>query len=286
MPLELDMDEIYLSYVGYANREETNQPTAFHSHDHHLELQYISQGKGVISIEGRLYHVVAGDLMVYNKGAIHDECASPDEGMWFYNCGLRGLRLDGLPADHLLSDQISPVLHTGELAQDISHIFSVMYHQMERDGKAGNAISQYLLCSLLTMVMFQLPHVPKEPQNKRDQMLNQVKDYMDHHYIEELTVEKLSTLAHMSMSSFAHQFKKRSGFSPVQYIIRLRVGKAQQLLFSTDDSITDISMQVGFDNLSYFNNQFKKFTGMSPQNYRKLKIGKEQFKKIQKTCDL
>lgn len=286
LPIRIDMRKIHLSYVSYADKEETSLPTAFHSHDHHLELQYIIKGKGIVSIEDRLYHVTEGDFLVYNKGVLHDECANPEDGMWFYNCGLRGLQLSGLPDDHLLDGNTSPVLHCGELVADINRIFSTIHSQMCGNKKESGVISHYLLCSLITIILFQLPHIAKEQQNKRDQVLNHVKDYIDHHYIEDLSVDKLSQLANMSVSSFAHQFKKRSGFSPVKYIIRRRVGKAQQLLFSTDDSVTDIGMQVGFDNISYFNNQFKKFTGMSPQNYRKLKVGKEQFKKIQQICDL
>lgn len=86
----------------------------------------------------------------------------------------------------------------------------------------------------------------------------------------------------MSISGFAHQFKKIFGFPPIQYIIRRRIGEAQRLLFTTDLSITEVSVRVGYDNISYFNNQFKRFAGMSPQNYRKSKVGAHQFKKLNK----
>ena len=61
---------------------------------------------------------------------------------------------------------------------------------------------------------------------------------------------------------------------------RRRIGEAQTLLVTTDLSITEVSARIGYDNISYFNNQFKKFTGLSPQSYRKYKVGMNQYKQL------
>ncbi|MCH4179629.1 MAG: AraC family transcriptional regulator [Megasphaera sp.] len=269
--------DIQLVYVGYNDRTETSLPSSFHSHAQHLEIQYVSKGKGIISIGSHLYHVGADDLIVYNRGMLHDECANPDYGLWFYNCGVRGLQLPGLPADYLVDDSISPVMHTGRSANAIRSIFSCLYEQVHEQREQGSVVCPYLLCSLFSIIRFQVPHVPRQADTRRDIALIQVKNYMDQHYMEEMTVEQLSTMAHMSVSGFAHQFKQRSGLAPLRYLIRLRIGKAQQLLFSTNLSITEICIRSGFGNISYFNNQFKKFVGMSPQSWRLLKIGREKF---------
>ncbi len=279
-------DGIHLSYVGYADKEETSLPSAFHAHQRHLELQYVIRGAANISIDGGIYHVQAGDFVIYNKGVVHDECADPEQGFWFYNCGLRGLALPGLEADHLLRPEWSPQIHTGPLASSIESLFSCLYQQMEQEKQDADLICYHLLYALLYILLYQVPYMPKAKQTKSEAVLSQVKDYMDHHFMEELSIADLSARANMSVSSFAHQFKKRSGFAPIQYIIRRRIGLAQNLLIRTDLSITAISLRAGFDNVSYFNNQFKKFAGLSPQNYRKLKIGKSQFKRIDKICNI
>lgn len=271
---------IYLSYVGYADKDETSLPSAFHAHQRHLELQYVLRGAANISIDGGLYHVQAGDFIVYNKGIIHDECADPEQGYWFYNCGLRGVKLDGLEEDHLFRDEVSPLLKTGDMAPMVEAIFSSLYGQMAAGRPKTDAVCLHLVYSLLYILLYQIPHAPKAKKTKHEVVLSQIKDYMDHHFMEDLTIAELSERANMSVSSFAHQFKKRSGFAPMQYLIRRRIGLAQNLLRQTDLSITDISFRAGFDNISYFNNQFKKFTGLSPQNYRKTKMGAEQFKRL------
>ncbi|MCH4218441.1 MAG: AraC family transcriptional regulator [Megasphaera sp.] len=274
---QLSAKNIQLIYVGYNDNTETSLPSSFHCHDTHLEIQYVSKGRGIISIGSHLYHVGAGDFIVYNRGMLHDECADPEYGLWFYNCGLRGLQLPDLPKDYLVDDTVSPVLHAGESAAAIRSIFACLHEQVRRQCRQSSVVCPYLLCSLISIIQYQVPHLPKEEDTLQDMALIGVKNYMDQHYMEELTVEELSQMAHMSVSGFAHQFKNRSGLAPLRYLIRLRIGKAQQLLFSTNLSITEICLCSGFGNISYFNSQFKKFVGMSPQSYRLTKIGKETF---------
>ena len=112
------------------------------------------------------------------------------------------------------------------------------------------------------------------------EMLQRCKAFIDEHFTENLSVEELSKIANMSVSGFAHHFKKVLGLSPVQYLIRLKIGTAQKLLITTDKNITEIGMDVGYESVSHFNNQFKKFVGTSPQNYRKLWLGNEQFQNL------
>lgn len=279
-------NELQLLYVCHADQKQNELPSLFHAHDTHLELQYISQGSGSMRIGSHIYEVSAGDLLVYNSGVIHDECADPIQGMCFYNCGIQGVKIAGLPENHLIDTETSPVLHTGSFAPHIQGIFETLRDQLANNREGSVAVCQYLMSALLVILLRQTAHEAKVSLNKRDKLFIQIKDYIDQHYTEEFTMEKLSQEVHMSTSNLTHQFKKRTGFSPVQYIIRRRIGRAQSLLISSDMSITDVSAEVGYDNLSYFNNQFKKIVGMSPQVYRKYRVGDNQYKRLNQISEL
>lgn len=275
-------DDLQLLYVSYNNKNETLVPTAVHRHEENLEIQYICGGRGHIRVGRRLFEVQAGDIMIYNQGVLHDEAADPHEGMWFYNCGVRGLSLPKLEDNCLLSKDVAPRMHTGDLSEEIRVMFHLLYKEVENNLPKNGEVTHSLLMTLLQIILYQLPHERQPHHKEKDKMLIACKDYIDAHYTEELTVEGLAEFSHMSVSGFAHQFKKIFGFPPIQYIIRRRIGKAQTLLLSTDLSITEISLSVGYDNISYFNNQFKRFTSMSPQAYRKYKVGERQYKKLRK----
>ena len=276
----LSDQKIQLLYVCRADYEETIIPTATHAHANHLEIQYISGGKAHIRIGGHAYNVQKGDVVIYNAGVLHDERANPNCGMSFYNCGIKNFQLSYLPNGYLLAHDTKPVLHAGDMADGIQSIFQIMFEQISKKKNDSSSVCYYLLNSLLTILINQLPQEKLIQSNKFDVSFQECKAFIDEHFTENISVEELSKIANMSISGFSHHFKKIFGLSPIQYLIHLKIGLAQKLLITTDKSITEISMSLGYDNISYFNNQFKKFVGTSPQNYRKLWLGNEQFQNL------
>lgn len=276
----ISWENLQLVYVSFNDEKENMTPTAVHCHEHNLELQYICGGRGSIRIGRRLYEVEQGDVLVYNQGKLHDESADPKEGLRFYNCGVKGLSLPNLPDNFLIAKDVSPRIHAGTAAPMVENLFRLLYTEVNENLPRNGEITHAVLMALIEILLYQLPHERQQPAREKDQLLIACKDYIDGHFMEELTVEALAERSHMSVSGFAHQFKKFFGFPPIQYIIRRRIGEAQTLLMTSDLSITEVSVRVGYDNISYFNNQFKRFAGMSPQNYRKAKVGEHQFKKL------
>ncbi|MCM8539683.1 MAG: AraC family transcriptional regulator [Lentisphaeraceae bacterium] len=93
------------------------------------------------------------------------------------------------------------------------------------------------------------------------------------HYIKEnmqksITVGELAEKACLSVSALERQFKKRFKMPPLQYVKRLRLNMACELLMTTDDSISEIALDCGFCDHSYMTKIFTKTIGMSPRQYR------------------
>ncbi|MBS5932668.1 MAG: helix-turn-helix domain-containing protein [Clostridiales bacterium] len=94
--------------------------------------------------------------------------------------------------------------------------------------------------------------------------------YIENHFIESITVKQLAEMAYLSVRHFSRVFTSTYHISPMQYVIKLRLHYASLLLKNTSISITNISIQSGFNDSNYFARQFKKYYHCSPSEYREL----------------
>ncbi|MFN7997540.1 MAG: AraC family transcriptional regulator [Bryobacteraceae bacterium] len=98
--------------------------------------------------------------------------------------------------------------------------------------------------------------------------LEPVLDHIRDRYYEPIRVNDAARLCAMSACCFMHLFKEMTGHSFVAYLNRFRVTKAQDLLVTTDKTISEISQETGYCNQSYFGVMFRRITGMTPYEYR------------------
>jgi len=93
--------------------------------------------------------------------------------------------------------------------------------------------------------------------------------YFNEHYNQNINIAKYAASKNMSTSWFIHNFKLYTGYTPLNYILNIRITNAQSLLETTRYNITEIAAIIGYDNPLYFSRLFKKQTGLSPSGYRK-----------------
>jgi AraC-like DNA-binding protein len=98
--------------------------------------------------------------------------------------------------------------------------------------------------------------------------IGRVVDHIISNYASELSVEMAAELAAMTAPTFSRNFHAITGHRFVEFVNSVRIGQACSKLYATDESVTMISAQVGFQNLANFNRQFLKFKDMTPSAYR------------------
>jgi len=106
------------------------------------------------------------------------------------------------------------------------------------------------------------------PLNKR---VKSIHEYLMKNYREEITLKQIADQVHMAPASVSRFFKSATGMSVFEYLNKIKIELARQLLLNTEMSVVDISYDCGFNNLSHFNKQFKKFNQATPRQFRKLK---------------
>ena len=109
-------------------------------------------------------------------------------------------------------------------------------------------------------------------EEKTDTSREGIQKGIDHllaHFNERITLAELAEVSGYSESHFCHRFKTLTGYAPFVFLNRIRVIKATEQLIVSDDKITKIAADCGFENISYFNRVFRSQIKMSPGEYRK-----------------
>jgi len=98
--------------------------------------------------------------------------------------------------------------------------------------------------------------------------LRLVLEFIDANYALELSLAELAAVAGMSTFHFAREFKRTTGTTPHQYLLKLRIDRAKELLSGSQMPLVDVGSQSGFSHQSHFTRLFRKLTGTTPQSYR------------------
>lgn len=105
--------------------------------------------------------------------------------------------------------------------------------------------------------------------DKEKTIVYTVKKYISKHYAEELTRDSLAQLVYLNPDYLSRIFRMETGDSLSNYLIRFRIGRAQELLINTDLPIHQVASAVGYTNFSYFAKIFRKYVQYNPNEYRK-----------------
>ncbi|MBI2929265.1 MAG: PocR ligand-binding domain-containing protein [Verrucomicrobia bacterium] len=107
-----------------------------------------------------------------------------------------------------------------------------------------------------------------QQQNSEPQMISKAKEFIRQHQGEDLTLGQVAKAVNTSTFYFCKMFKKITGLNFTDYVARVRIEKAKNLLLNPNLRISEIAYEVGFQSLTHFNRVFKKIVGQAPTQYR------------------
>jgi len=125
----------------------------------------------------------------------------------------------------------------------------------------NQAIIHLLMSRFLAEATNKIPQVEKR--------LLRVLDYIDENIHHPIAIEQLANLIFISKDHLIRLFKKHMNATPVHYINQKKIEKAQLMMLIDEDNIQQLCFKLGFENISYFNRLFKKFTGETPMSYKR-----------------
>lgn len=105
-----------------------------------------------------------------------------------------------------------------------------------------------------------------------DDIINRVEAYIRDHFRENINREDVAAIAYITPNYLSKQFRIKKGMNLREYINQIRIEEAKRLLLTTNLSVSEVAGLSGYENISYFSTVFRKYTGMSPIDWRNLEI--------------
>lgn len=228
-----------------------------------LEIQFFTEGKGLVLINGEKYYVESNDIIVVNSNDIH---YTYTDGILKYNCLIistdwckrMGIDYNSYTYEHKVKSEIICRL-LKQLASCYCDKKSVM-----RIAKCN----QILLCIMIELSENYLKaEIDIATQNKYFGTVKEAIKYIRQHYVNKLTLDEIADNIFTDKYIICRQFKKYTGQTIIEYINKYRCIQAINCL-QNNSTVAEAAYTCGFDNLSFFTKTFKKYTGHIPSFYK------------------
>ena len=224
-------------------------------------IEYVISGKGTVTCGGQTFFPQKGDVYLLPPGMRHDyyaDAAEPYEKIWM---NVRGSLCDFLYESYSLK---------GRFYFENCPMYSMFYRFLNFYSGCAQGTQEITAQGELLFheMMADLYHwtIGMEPREKT--IAENVKDYIDLHIDEKITVRQLCKNVGLSPAQLNRVFKKAYGSAPYQYCLSQKLSKASSMLRNTSLQVREISEKLSFADEHYFSSVFHEKTGMTPKEYR------------------
>ncbi|CAG7646475.1 AraC family transcriptional regulator [Paenibacillus allorhizosphaerae] len=235
-------------------------------------IHYIVSGKGTYVMNGVEHPIEAGKVMIFVPDTLFEWWIAETQDVEIYHIRF-DYQMVYKDKQHWLSeppdDGLAPL--RGMLALERPQEVRLLFDKVYKLWKACDPISQYRCNLAFRELWLLLIENVRDQQywSDTDSAIKFTCEYITEHYRSPLSIEQLAKLAGISTGHYSREFKRLFGFSPKEYIIRVKMNHAKELLGASEFNLTEISKLVGYEDEFYFSRVFKRITGITPSSYAK-----------------
>lgn len=276
-----ERDKEWGLFLNVAGMTRVNPNTAYPSPEHptgyhfnweqgrvlkEYQINYITEGKGVLDSEGTHYPIKPGSILITRPGVWHRYKPLRLTGWKEQYIGFNG-SIASQFFSHSFFLPTQPVINIG-IREEILDTYLKIFNLIKEEKPGFQQIASGLVIKLMgyifsfeTQKEFTGKHVAAIIEEVRFTMREKVDQVID--------MEKLAQEHRIGYSYFRKMFKSYTGVAPHQYHLELKIMRAKELLLSTNKSIKEISFALGFQSIHYFSRIFKSKTGVNPSEFRR-----------------
>ncbi|WOO39294.1 AraC family transcriptional regulator [Rubellicoccus peritrichatus] len=266
-----------MKMIGWSQFTSANWLGA-HSHADTYELCYIKRGSTHWWVGDELFNIEPGEIFITWPDELHggeNSIMHPCELYWVqFSLKPEGGRLGLSPsAAKKLNQALQALPYRKCRAPEtmIDHYERILSAHKHPDFFAKAIVQSSL--HILIHEALQAFERSKDTSSKRvySTRIQRAIHWFRKNIEENITIEEAAEHAGLKPSQFRNLFRKETGFSPIEYLTRIRIEKAKQLLIDTELSVTDVAFQLGFNTSQYFATSFRRVTGQTPRAFRKVR---------------
>lgn len=263
--------QLFVSDIGVFLQAKHHHRERLEGADAHIFI-YCMDGEGIVELVGQdTIYLKPGELIIISAGIPHRYWAvdpNPWSIYWFHLKGEHAgefIRLYELAREprqlprSIVSEFIARIDHSLAILTD--RPFSIHTHVH---------ISQTVRW-LLSSIGHELLHASQDA--RRGAHLDHAIRYMNEHIATSIRLPDLASYTGLSKQHLSHLFNKETGYSPIDYFLRMKMQHAASMLDLTDLTVKEIAASIGISDPYYFSRIFKKLIGYSPTGYRKIPKG-------------
>jgi len=267
-----------LGNVGWSHFSKA-MPHALDPHRHKsaFEICFIKRGTTSWWVGDDIFDLQPGELFITWPDELHggvDSIMHPCEIYWIiFTLSPQNGSFGMLPQETgMMSDQLNAIDYRrcrapSRMADHFEHLLAATTSGRFLSGLTAKASMQLLLCDVLHA--FSSSAGTNQPTRRGySPRIQRAINWMHREIGNEIAMEDAARIAGLKSAQFRSNFLRETGFSPVDYLTRIRIQKAKGMLLETSASITDIAFSLAYSSSQYFATVFRKLTGTTPREFR------------------
>lgn len=265
------------SDVGFEIRFVTMQHNSPYHWHRELEILYILNGHATVNMDGKRYELEPLDAIVIDYSKIHEVLYALPQTMGICIHVSKNLLYRFLPSQEVMTFRCARKRLKEEQVEAYERIrtalkeITILYvNQQKTYQLRSNSIILEILADLIDYFSEPISPVTSYTRLSNIERLEQVCDYVEHHHMEEITLQDAADELGLNREYFCRFFAKNMGVSFIKYVNEVRVNHIYQDILHTEDSIQEITERHGFFNQKLFYRTFKEHYGCTPREARNM----------------
>lgn len=255
----------------FIKKFDKNNTCKTHKHDF-LTISYILSGSCTYEIDNIPYKTKKGNILIINSNTNHCKTFDNNESITEFQIGFDNVKLENLPRNHIIEENKTPKISVTDNDGEILKYYNEIMLQQGKC-KPGSALILKALGMELLVSIIRCLNSSEVKKDKgllnidtydKETIVNSISEFINKNYMNEISLDIISKNMYLSPTYISKTFKESTGDSPINYLIKVRLSKARELLKSNDYSIKQVAKMVGYSDAYYFSKLYKKHYGYAP----------------------